>query len=81
MKLILGENISAQEAYRLGLMDKIVPADKLMVTALAIAKVIGQKGPIASRLILEAVTKGMGLTLDQGLELEEEQAPLPQLIS
>jgi enoyl-CoA hydratase len=71
--LLTGENISAQEAYRLGLVDKIVPQDKLMVTALAIAKVIGQKGPIASRLILEAVNKGVGLTLDEGLELEEEQ--------
>jgi enoyl-CoA hydratase len=71
--LLTGENISAQEAYRLGLVDKIVPADKLMVTVLAIAKVIGQKGPIASKLILEAVTKGKRLTLDKGLELEEEQ--------
>ena len=71
--LLTGENIPAQEAYRLGLVDKIVSADKLMVTALAIAKVIGQKGPIASKLILEAVIKGMGLTLDEGLELEEEQ--------
>jgi enoyl-CoA hydratase len=71
--LLTGENISAQEAYRLGLVDKIVPADKLMVTALAIAKVIGLKGPIASKLILKAVTKGIGLTLDEGLKLEEEQ--------
>ena len=71
--LLTGENISAQEAYRLGLVDKVVPPDKLMVTALAIAKVIGQKGPIASKLILEAVTKGMRLTLDEGLKLEEEQ--------
>ena len=54
-------------------MDRVVPADKLMVTALAIAKVIGRKGPIASKLILEAVTKGMGLTLNEGLKLEEEQ--------
>jgi enoyl-CoA hydratase len=71
--LLTGENISAEEAYRLGLVDKVVSADKLMVTALAIAKVIGRKGPIASKLILEAVTKGMRLTLDEGLELEAEQ--------
>jgi len=71
--LLTGENISAQEAYRLGLVDKVVPADKLMVTALAIAKVIGRKGPIASKLILEAVTKGIRLTLDEGMKLEEEQ--------
>ena len=70
--LLTGENISAQEAYRLGLVDKLVPDDKLMVTALAIAKVIGQKAPVAARLILEAVNKGAGLSLDKGLELEEE---------
>ncbi len=71
--LLTGENITAPEAYRLGLVDKLVPADKLMVTALAIAKVIGQKGPVASKLILEAVVKGIGLSLDEGLKLEEEQ--------
>lgn len=71
--LLTGENISAQEAYRIGLVDKLVPADKLMVTALAIARVIGQKGPVASRSILEAVVKGMALSLDEGLKLEEEQ--------
>jgi enoyl-CoA hydratase/carnithine racemase len=71
--LLTGENIPAQEAYRLGLVDKIVPADKLMVTSLAIAKVIGRKGPIAVKLILEAVNKGLELNLDKALELEEEQ--------
>jgi len=71
--LLTGENIPSQEAYRLGLVDKVVPSDKLMVTSLAIAKVIGQKGPVAAKLILEAVNKGMELHLDRGLELEEEQ--------
>lgn len=71
--LLTGESIPAQEAYRLGLVDKLVPDDKLMVTALAVAKVISIKGPVASRLILEAVIKGMDLTLDKGLKLEEEQ--------
>lgn len=71
--LLTGENIPAQEAYRLGLVDKIVPPEKLMVTALAIAKVIGLKGPIAVKLIIEAVNKGLELSLDKGLELEEEQ--------
>ena len=70
--LLTAENIPAQEAYRLGLVDKLVPPDKLMVTALAIAKVIGQKGPMAGRLILEGVNKGLELNLDKALELEEE---------
>lgn len=71
--LLTGENIPSQEAFRLGLVDKVVPADKLMVTSIAIAKVIGQKGPIAVKLILEAVNKGIELPMDKALEVEEEQ--------
>jgi enoyl-CoA hydratase len=71
--LLTGENIPAQEAYRLGLIDKIVPADQLMITALAIAKVIGQKAPVAVRLIMEAVNRGLELTdLDECMKVEEE---------
>jgi len=66
--LLTGENIPAQEAYRLGLVDKVVPEDKLMVTALAIARVIGQKGAVAVRLIIEAGNKGMELSVEKGLE-------------
>ncbi len=71
--ILTAESIPAQEAYRLGLVQKVVPADKLMVTALAIAKVISQKGPIASKLILEAVVKGYELPLEEGMNLESEQ--------
>jgi len=70
--MLTGENISAPEAYRLGLIDKIVPQDKLMVTATAIARVITQKAPIAARLILEAVNKGLELDLASSLKIEEE---------
>ena len=70
--LLTGENIPAPEAYRLGLIDKIVPPDKPMVTAMAIARVITQKAPIAVRLILEAVNKGLELDLASSLKIEEE---------
>lgn len=71
--LLTGENIPAKEAYRIGLVDKIVPADELMVTALAIAKVISQKAPVAVRLIMEAVNRGLELTdLDECMKVEEE---------
>ena len=71
--LLTGENIPAQEAYRLGLVDKIVPPDQLMITALAIAKVIGRKAPVAVRLIVEAVNRGLELTdLDECMKIEEE---------
>ncbi|HDG97896.1 MAG TPA: enoyl-CoA hydratase/isomerase family protein [Desulfobacterales bacterium] len=70
--LLTGENIPAKEAHRLGLIDKLVPADMLMPTAIAVAKVISQKGPIAVKQILEIVNKGGELPLDEALRLEEE---------
>jgi enoyl-CoA hydratase len=70
--LLTGENIPAQEAYRLGLIDKIVRHDEVMVTAMAIAKVIVRKAPIARRLIMEGVNKGMELDLKSGFTLEEK---------
>ena len=71
--LLTGENIPAQEAYRLGLVDKIVPPDQLMITAMAIAKVISRKAPVAVRLIVEAVNRGLELTdLDECMKIEEE---------
>lgn len=70
--LLTGENISAQEAHRLGLIDKIVPQDEVMVTAMAIAKVIARKAPIAKKLIIEGVNKGMELDLKSGFTLEEK---------
>jgi enoyl-CoA hydratase len=69
--LLTGENITAVDAYRLGIVDKLVAPDMVMVTAMAIAKVIARKAPIAVRLMLEGVTKGFGLELSAALELEE----------
>jgi enoyl-CoA hydratase/carnithine racemase len=71
--LLTGENIPAQEAYRLGLVDKIVPPEQLMLTALAIAKVISRKAPVAVRLVLEAVQRGSEITnYDEYMKVEEE---------
>lgn len=69
--LLTGENITAQDAYRLGIADRLVAPDMVMVTAMAIAKVIAKKAPIAVKIILEGVTKGFELDLESALELEE----------
>src|SRR5215211_3257208 len=54
MELILiGDNISAQDAYRIGLVNKVVPADQLMETAEAYARRIGANPPLAVRAIKE----------------------------
>src|SRR5277367_6148871 len=71
LQLILsGEMIDAQEAYRIGLVNEIVPAAELIARAEAILKKIGANAPIAVRLSLEAVNKGMETGQAEGLLLE-----------
>ena len=69
--MLTGEAISAQEAYRIGLVNKVVPAADLMPTAEKLAQQILSKAPLAVRVILEAVQHGMEVPLAEGLQLEE----------
>jgi enoyl-CoA hydratase/carnithine racemase len=71
LQLILsGEMISAQEAFRIGLVNEIVPAAELIARAEAILKKIAANAPIAVKLALEAVNKGMETSQSEGLLLE-----------
>jgi enoyl-CoA hydratase len=71
LQLILsGEMISAQEAYRIGLVNEIVPAADLVTRAEAILKKISSNAPIAVKFALEAANKGMDASQGEGLLLE-----------
>src|SRR2546426_5480735 len=71
LQLILsGEMINAQEAYRIGLVNEIVPAADLIPRAEAILKQIFANAPIAVKFSLEAVNKGLDTSQDEGLSLE-----------
>ncbi|MBM7043984.1 MULTISPECIES: enoyl-CoA hydratase-related protein [Rhizobium] len=71
LQLILsGEMITAQEAYRIGLVNEIVPAAELIQRAEAILTRIAVNAPIAVKFALEAVNKGMETSQGQGLLLE-----------
>jgi enoyl-CoA hydratase/carnithine racemase len=71
LQLILsGEMISAQEAYRIGLVNEIVAAAELIARAEAILKKIAGNAPIAVKLALEAVNKGMETSQSEGFLLE-----------
>jgi enoyl-CoA hydratase len=71
LQLILsGEMISAQEAYRIGLVNEIVPAADLITRAEAILKTIASNAPIAVRFALEAANKGTETSQSEGLLLE-----------
>src|SRR6516164_4863888 len=71
LQLILsGEMISAGEAYRIGLVNEVVPAADLIARAEAILKKIGANAPIAVKFSLEAANKGMETSQSEGLLLE-----------
>jgi enoyl-CoA hydratase/carnithine racemase len=71
LQLILsGEMISAQEAYRIGLVNEVVPAADLISRAEAILKQIFANAPIAVRYSLEAVNKGLETSQAEGQALE-----------
>ena len=71
MQLILsGEMISAQEAYRIGLVNEVVPAAGLITRAEAILKKIAYNAPIAVKLALEAANKGLETSQGEALLLE-----------
>jgi enoyl-CoA hydratase/carnithine racemase len=71
LQLILsGGMIDAQEAYRIGLVNEIVPTANLISRAEEILKQIAANAPVAVRLSLEAVNKGMDTSQSEGFALE-----------
>jgi enoyl-CoA hydratase/carnithine racemase len=71
LQLILsGEMITAQEAYRIGLVNEIVPAAGLIQRAEEILAKIGSNAPIAVKFALEAANKGMETSQSEGLLFE-----------
>ncbi len=71
LQLILsGEVIDAREAWRIGLVNEIVPAADLIARSEAILKQIASNAPIAVKLALEATNRGLETSQDEGMLLE-----------
>ena len=71
LKLLLtGAIIGAQEAFRIGLVDEVVPAAELMSRAEALALEIAANAPLAISATLQAVNEGLDLPLDLALQRE-----------
>jgi len=68
--LLTGATIDAAEAYRIGLVNRVVPPGELLAAARSLLEQILANGPLAVALCIEAVERGMGMTLEDGLILE-----------
>jgi enoyl-CoA hydratase len=71
LELILsGRNVKAEEAERIGLVNRVVPLASLLEESVKLAQAILRNGPLAVEAALECVVRGMQLPLDQGLRFE-----------
>lgn len=71
--ILTGDMVPAQEAARLGLVNKVVPAGQVVKTAMDLAKKITAKSGLATAAILEAINHGMEGSLLDALKLEEDK--------
>ncbi|HEU4963105.1 MAG TPA: enoyl-CoA hydratase [Bacilli bacterium] len=70
--MYMGDPIDAQEAWRIGLVNKVVPDDQVMETALSMAKVLATRTLTAISRIKKAVDKGLEMDLTNGVLYEAE---------
>jgi enoyl-CoA hydratase len=68
--LLTGEVIDAQEAWRIGLVNRVVPADRLLAEAEALLRTVLAQGPQAVACVLEAVDAGYEMGTPEALLLE-----------
>lgn len=73
--LLTGKQITAQEAYRLGLVNEVVPGEELIAAAERWANEILECSPLSARLTKEAVLAGLGLPLEEAMS---QDRPLMQ---
>ena len=70
--ILLGEEIDAAEAYRIGLVSAVVPRDELDDKARSLSERMASRGPLALRYAKEAVRRGLEQPLDQALRYETD---------
>jgi len=69
--LLMGRSIDASEAWRIGLVNEVVPLDKLMLKTLEYADIISRMAPLAVMATKEAMVRSFDLHLIDGLEFEK----------
>jgi len=71
--ILTGDMITAQEAYRVGLVNKVVPAGAILKEARGLARKIVSKSTFPIAATLRAVTQGLEVSIEEGLVIEGEQ--------
>ena len=74
--MLTGRRISAEEAFDIGLVNRVVPKGELLSTVESMARRIALLDPMAVRTAKQAVVRGLDLSLPEGLELEKRLASL-----
>jgi len=77
--LLTGRQISAQEAYRLGLVNEVVPATELLATAERWAREILECAPLSVRITKESALAGLGLSVDEAMQ--QDRPRIAQLLA
>lgn len=70
--MFTGDPIGAEEAHRIGLANRVVPAGDALPEAKEMARVLTQRPGVALRYVQQAVNRGLGTTLAQGLQIEAD---------
>jgi enoyl-CoA hydratase len=68
--MLTGKFISGDEAFRIGLANEVCPSDELVARATSLATEIAGKSPDALQAVMQAVTEGLEMEIDLGIELE-----------
>ena len=70
--ILTGDVVMAQEAYRLGLVNQVVPQDQVLKAAKDLARKLASKGAVAIAQVLRAIEEGFNRPLEEGLAKEAE---------
>ncbi len=68
--ILTGRTVKADEALQIGLVNRVVPADRLLDEAENLLRTILRMGPLAISLCIEAVDRAMDMSVDDGMTLE-----------
>lgn len=69
--VLMAEKINAREAYRIGLINRVLPSSKLMPTAIEMAEKICENAPLAVKAAKEAMYRGINMPIEEALRLEQ----------